>query len=378
MTKYAVLVWAGISARPVRTILTMLSVAVAFLLLGLVQGIGSAFGAVQVHLRADRLLTSNVSLLPLPISYLDRLDQIAGVRKVAYASLFFATYQEPRNAVIPMAVDVDRLFAIYPEWIASEQALRAMRTTRTGALVGSGLAKEYGWKVGDRIPLMSQTLRSDGTGNWAFDIVGLFETRGGNGPRGFFVNFAYFDEARLQDQGTVVQFLSSIEDPRDAAVVADSIDRFFDNSPVPTKTQSEKDSVTSTLTRIGNVDFFVRIVLMAVFFALLLLTANTMSQSVRERLPQLASLKTLGFTDRLLVGILFAESAVIFGFGSTVGLAAAHVVMSFIEIPLLVPRLSTPVLIVAAIACVLMVTCSTIVPAWRTRQLSIVEALRRT
>jgi putative ABC transport system permease protein len=378
MFKYAVLLWAGIWARPVRTILTMLSVAVAFLIFGLVQGIGSAFGAVQEHLRADRLLTSNVSLLPLPISYLGQLEQIKGVRKVAYASLFFAHYQDPRNTVIPMAVDVDRLFALYPEWVAPADALRAMRTERMGAIVGSGLAKEFGWKVGQRIPLVSQTLRNDGTGNWAFDIVGIYETADGGGPRGFFVNFDFFDEARVRDKGSVVQYLTSIDDPRDAAVVSDSIDRFFENSPVPTKTQSEKDSVATALTRIGNVDFFVRIVLLAVFFALLLLTANTMSQSVRERLPQLATLKTVGYTDRLLVGILFAEAVVIFGIGSLVGLATAHVLMSFIEIPLLNPQLSTPVLLLAAIACVLMVTSSTIVPAWRTRQLSIVEALRRT
>lgn len=377
--KYALLIWAGFWKRPARTVLTVLSIAVAFVLFGSIQGISSAFGAVQERLRADRLVTNNPSLLPLPIADQNKIRAVPGVVDVTQVAMMFATYQEPRNTVVPMATDVRTMFATHPEWHVSAEGLAAMKSHRTGAIVGSGHARRFGWKIGDRIPLMSRTLKTDGSTDWAFDVVAIYDDENSPGEaNGFFINYDYFDAARYLDRGTVVQYLTVIDKASDAILVSSAIDRIFENSSSPTRTQSEKESVQSRLAQVGSIELFVSIILSAVFFALLFLTANTMAQSVRERLAEFATLKTIGFSDVLIVELVLAESALLFLTGAILGLSAAGIILSRIQIPLLVPQISSSVLAAAGLVCALMVAISTVVPAWRARQLNIVDALRRT
>lgn len=376
--KYALLIWVGVWRRPLRTVLTVLSIVVAFLLFGLMQGISSAFGTVQERLRADRLLTTNVSLLPLPYSRLGQIEKVPGIRKVAYAAMLVGNYQNPHNTVVPLAADVRRLFEVFPEWKVSPEVLRAMSSTRIGAIVGSALAARYHWKIGDRVPLTSPTVQADGSAVWTFEIVGLYDAVDSfAGANGFFVNYEYVDEARLLDKGTVVQYLMLIDHASEAGIISSTIDHLFESSPSPTKTESERQSVQSRFNQIGNVAFFVRIILGAVFFALLLLTANTMAQSVRERVPEFASLKAIGFSDGIIAILVIAESATIFIAGAALGLIGSSVFLTKVPVPLLEPRLSAPVLLAAAGMCVLTCAVSTAVPAWRARRLTVIEALRR-
>ena len=374
--KYLPLVWAGLWRRRLRTVFTLLSVIVAFVLFGLLQGVDSAFDDVARKGHGDRLLTNNISFLPLPSAALQQIESLPGIAKVSYASQFGAYFQDQKNPVGPIATDPKQWFAIYGEWQIPASQLEAFTNTRTGAVVGASLAKKYGWKIGDHVPLRSTTLKKDGSSDWAFDIVGIYEDpelKAGEGN--FLINFDYFDEARATGSGTVLQYETVIANAKDAANMSATIDGIFANSSNPTRTQSERESIQSAMGQAGDINFFVDILVFAVFFTLLFLTLNTMMQSIRERTPELAVLKALGFSDSGVLVLVLAESLILCGFGAVIGLAAAATVF-----PSLLPflgsvGLSPVVIALGALAAVGLALVSGLPPAWRAGRLAIVDAL---
>ena len=175
--KYFPLIWAGLRRKPVRSILTLFSVIVAFVLFGALHGVTSAIDGIINSMRDTRLrIQSKVSIAePLPLAYLARIESVKGVEGVGYYGWFGGYYQDPRNQFEVGAVDVDRLHAMFPELDLKEEYAAAMRTTRNGALIGRDLAAERGWKIGDRIPLKSIIyMRKDGAPQWDFEIVGEY------------------------------------------------------------------------------------------------------------------------------------------------------------------------------------------------------------
>jgi putative ABC transport system permease protein len=374
--KYLPLVWAGLWRRRLRTIFTLLSIVVAFLLFGLLQGVDSAFDDVARKGHDDRLLTNNISFLPLPLAALDRIQALPGVAKVSYAAQFLAYFQDPKNPVAPIAVDPKRWFPVYGEWQVPSGAVDELARNRTGAIIGVTLARKYGWKVGDRVPLRSTTLKKDGSGDWVFDIVGIYEDPELRaGENNFLINFDYFDEARAVGKGTVLQYEVVVGNAKDATNLSTVLDGVFANSSNPTRTQSERENIQSALGQAGDINFFVDILIFAVFFTLLFLTLNTMMQSVRERVPELAVLKTLGFSDEGVLSLVLTESLLLCGFGALLGLTAAATVF-----PSLVPffggvGLSPAVVALGALAAVALALVSGLPPAWRARRLAIVDAL---
>lgn len=374
--KYLPLVWSGLWRKRLRTIFTLLSIVVAFLLFGLLQGVDSAFEGVARRGHADRLITNNISFLPLPLANLEQIEAIPGIVRVSYGGQFLAYYQERKNNVAPIAIDPQRWFSVYSEWRIPRDQVVALAHTRTGAIVGAALARKYGWKIGDRVPLRSTMLKQDGSGDWAFDIVGIYdnpELRAGE--NNFLINYDYFDEARAVGKGTVLQYETIIGNARDAANFSTVIDGIFANSPNPTRTQSERESIQSAFTQAGDINFFVDMLIFAVFFTLLFLTLNTMMQSVRERIPELAVLKTIGFSDAGIIALVLVEALLLCGFGASLGLLAAASVF-----PSLLPflggeSLSSAVIALGAAAAILLALASGLPPAWRARQLAIVDAL---
>lgn len=329
--KYFRLIWSNAWRKKIRTFLTVLSVFVAFLLFALLSAIGFAFrGGVDVA-DAERLIIINkVSLInPLPISYMSRIAATEGVEAVTHASWFGGYYQDPRNQFGQFPVDPQSYFDMYPEFVIPEEQFEAFKRNRTGAVVGKELAESYGWKVGDRIPIQATIWsRIDGSRVWEFDLEGIFSN---DDPRSstaiMLFQYDYFEEAREFGKGTAGWYVLRVAKGADPVQVANAIDLQFANSPSETKTSTEAAFAQSFTKQFGNIALIVTLILGAVFFTLLLVSGNTMSQSVRERISELAVLKTLGFDDRTVLGVVLSESILIMLLGGLLGLGVGWAVV---------------------------------------------------
>jgi len=383
--KYLPLLWAGLVRRRARTVLTLLSVVVSFLLLGLLQAVTVAFESGADTADAKRLLTTaRYSIIdPLPLSYLGRIEQVAGIAGVAHADWFGAKYQNVSNAFPVFAVDPRRYLAMYPEFDIAPEQLGAFANTRTGAVAGRRLVERFGWRLGQKLPISSEIHpRAGGDMNWEFDLVGILDAddpavRGNTDL--VLINALYFDEARESGKGKTGWYVERIDDPSQAKAIAAEIDRRFANSPDETKTQPEKEFAVGFAKQIGDVGALVARILAAVFFTILLLTGNTMAQSIRERIPELAILKTLGFSDGKLVALVLAEALVLMLAGAGVGMAAAIGLLPVVNgatggrfPPLFV---SGHTWLLAAGLAVVVALAVGLPPALRARRLRIVDAL---
>lgn len=383
--KYFGLIWKSAWRKKIRTSLTILSVLVAFLLYALLSSIGYAFrGGVDVA-DAERLIVINkISLInPLPLSYLNRIASTDGVQSVTHANWFGGYYQEPRNQFGQFPVDPQAYFDMYPEFNIPADQLEAFKRNRTGAVVGQELAARYGWKIGDRIPIQATIwTRADGGRSWEFDLDGIFST---DDPRGstalMLFQYDYFDEARAFGKGTVGWYILRVANGADPVQVARTIDLMFANSPNETKTSTEAAFAQSFMKQYGNIAMIVTLILGAVFFTLLLVAGNTMSQSVRERIAELAVLKTLGFSDRAVLGIVLSESILIMSMGGLLGLGIGWVITQGLakQMAAFLPGIFlSPAAIGTAVA--LMVAAGIlagIFPALKAMRLSIIDALAR-
>ncbi len=378
--KFLPLIWSGIWRKPGRTVLIFLQVCVAFALFGVLQGLKTGVEHVIGEARADLLLVHGSLGLadPLPLSLLEQIKSVPDVKVVAPVELFFATYQNPSQKMVIVALRPDENWLSAFTYTIAPEVVAAFGKTRTGAIIKVTLAKKYGWKVGDHIPLMSTAAQMNGSTDWAFDVVGTYtDSDIGAGGDALLINYAYFDEARLAGKGTVNHFNVAVIDPRLAVTVADEIGRRFANSSNETRTESLRELAQSQLQSIGDLNFLIRAILSAVLVALLFATATMMMQSTRERIPELAVLKTLGFSDRAVFLFILAEAMAVFIVAAACGLALAMVVFPLAS--KIVPGLSMPMLVVATgLACAALVAViSAWVPAVQAARLNIAAALAR-
>lgn len=377
--KYLPLLWSGIWRKPGRTALVLLQVAVAFALFGVLQGMKTGVDRAVAKTRADLLIVTPADFggTPLPISYLDRLRSIPGMQSVDFADGFLGTYQKPTQPVYMLAIRPNELWVtLVPEMFQVAPAdLEALKNTRDGALITADIGKKYGWHVGDRIPLTSTTLQSDGSGTWSFQIVGTF-TDHEPGEAGFIVgNYDYLDQARTLNKGTVRNFYAVVADPRRAAEMSDSIDRAFGNSSNETKTTPLRELAQQQLRAIGDLNFLIRSVVGAVLVALLFSITTMMMQTIRERTPEFAVLKTLGFGDRPIFLLVVGECLLICILAALTGLALATGVFPYAG--KFVPGLSMPLSVVGfgIVGAVLVALITAVPPALRAARLQVVDAL---
>lgn len=377
--KFLPLIWSGIWRKRGRTIFILLQVCVAFALFGVLQGMKTGVEEAIAKTRADLLLVFPDALgePPLPRAYLDKLAATAGVKSVTYADGLLGNYQKPDQVVYVLGIDpTDLWLTLIPEIFKILPAdLQALRSTRSGVLVTSDIAKKYGWKIGDRIPLTTSTLRRDGTGNWAFDVVGMFTSHEPNGGSFIVGNYSYLDEARVINKGTVRNFYVVTSDPGKAAIVAETIDRTFANAPSETATASLQETAQQSMQSIGDLNFLIRSVVGAVFAALLFSIATMMMQGIRERTPEFGVLKTLGFTDRAVFILVVFEAVLVCLVGALIGLAVAAAAFPYTA--KWIPGLSMPLVIieVAIAAASLVGLVSAALPALRAARLRVVDAL---
>jgi len=378
------LIWAGLFRRRTRTVLTLVSITVAFLLFGLLRSIADAFTVGVDVAGVDRLIVQpKYSIIdPLPIRHLNEIVRVPGVAMATHADWFGGFYQERKNFFPKYPVNPKEWFTAYPEFRIDPAQLEAFENTRTGAVVPAELAAKYGWKVGDKIPIEADIYpKKDNTRLWEFDLVGTYQApSGGTSQNAFLFNYDYFDEARQFGQGEVGWFVVRVADPSKAAEVARSIDTLFENSPNETRTATEAEFARQFANQIGNIGLMMGGILGAVFFTIILLTGNTMAQAFRERVPELAVLKTLGFSDSLVSLIVLGEAVLLCAVGGGLGLGIAALLSPGVARGLkdILPgfEIVWQTIAVGLAIAVLLGLVVGAVPALTARRLRIVDALR--
>jgi putative ABC transport system permease protein len=385
--KYWPLLCSNLRRRKARTLFTFLSIVVAFVLFAYLAAVKSAFRAGIDVAGADRLfVTHKTSIIqPLPKSYLERIAAVPGVVAVIHASWFGGIYQNPNRGfqgVFQGPVDPEAYLAMYPEFLLPADQKAAWIADREGVVVGRRTAERYDWKVGDRIPVQATIWRKrDGSSTWEFNLRGIYDGKEkGTDTTQFLFHYDYFDEARQFGKGLVGWYVVRIADPAAAAKMIAAIDALFENSPNETKTVTEKALVQSFADQIGDIGAIITWILAAVFFTLLLVAGNTIAQSVRERTSELAVLKTVGFGDHQVLGLVLAESCLLATVGGAAGLGLGSAAIAAGDPTggsLQVIFFPTRDLALGIAFVVLLGFVAGILPALQAMRLRIVDALRR-
>ena len=382
--KYLYLVWSNLRRKKMRTILTLLSIMVAFMLFGYLGAIRQGFSQGIDVAGVDRLIVRHrISIIQLlPEAYESRIEQIDGVIDAAHQTWFGGVYQKPSNFFAQMPVKPQEYLDMFPEFLLSDEERQAWFKTRSGAVAGRGIADRFDWKVGDRIPINATIwTRKGGERTWEFDLVGIYDgAEKGTDTSQFLFRYDFFDESRQFAQGQVGWYTVRISDPDRAAETAALIDAEFANSPYETKAEPEGAFLQGFANQIGDIGFIMMSIVAAVFFTILLVAGNTMAYAVRERTNELAVLKAIGFTDRAVLGLVLGESLVLTGLGGAIGLTLAWLLVStgdptggslpMFYIP--VKDLVTGVVLIGVMALV-----AGILPALQAQRLRIADALRR-
>jgi len=229
-----------------------------------------------------------------------------------------------------MAVDPERYLGLYPEFQLPEDQKKAWLADRTGAICGKYLADRFHWKIGDRIPLTAAVWqKKDGSISWEFTLDGIYTgATPSTDTTQFLFHYKYLDEARVRRKGMVGWYIIRIDHPDQAPQIADKIDALFANSDNETKTSTEKAFMQGFAKQVGNIGAIITAILTVVFFIILLVAGNTMMQSVRERVTELAVLKTVGFPNGLILTLVLCESLVLAIVGGSLGLGLAWLLIS--------------------------------------------------
>jgi putative ABC transport system permease protein len=325
--KFIPLIWAGVRRKLSRSILILAQVIIAFTLFGVLQGLTSGINHAIAATHPDRLYVgSKLNLgFPIPIAIVAWVKTLPGVIGVAPRYQFGGAYQRPQQGVGICATDVDAFFNMYPEDAVDPAQQRAMRQVLDGAIVGIGTMHKYGWKVGQRVTLQSQVARLDGTGNWSFDIVGTWKDTSNENEDDsqlLITHYTYVNESLPMGpaRDTMNLAVLRIVDPARANAIGQKIDSQYTNSSNETLTQSEQQLVEAELANFGDIDTVAHRIVGATLFVLLFATGALMMQSIRERTPELAVLKTVGFSDRSVMLLILGETLTLCLAGAAIGL----------------------------------------------------------
>ena len=381
--KYAKLIFANLLRKKARLILTIGSFAVALFLFTFLAVVKDAFGRGTELAGADRLVVINrVGLIQtLPLAYRDKILAIPGVKDVTHNHWFGGVYQDERNFFPQFAIDVEHHRQVMTEFRVPDDQWNAFVKDQQGAIAGAALAKRFGWKVGDRIPL--QNALYGATKTWQFNLDGIYHNdKPGGDESQYWFQWKYFDENVPQAvKSTAGWYVVKLESPDDAANVGKAVDTLFANSSSETKTETESAFQAGFAKQLGNIQFLILTIGGVVFFTLLLVTGNTMAISVRERTGELAVLKAIGFSDQSVLFFVLGEALVIALIGGVLGLGLAILAIPVVGAALngLLPSLvlSVAVLSMGLVFALLVGAASGLVPGIGAMRLRVVDALRR-
>ncbi|MGE5726483.1 MAG: ABC transporter permease [Acidobacteriota bacterium] len=377
--KYLHLIVANLFRKKIRTTLTLGSFAVALFLFGLLAIVRGAFNQGLDVAGSNRLIVINkVSLIqPLPVAYQERLERIPGIKEVTHNNWFGGIYQDPKNFFAQLAIDDDTFHSIYPEFVIPDEQWKAYKEDREGAIVGVKLAKRFGWKVGDRIPIKGTIF----PGTWEFNIRAIYTgKRPADDTTQFWFHYKYLEEREnAYWHGLVGWYVVKIDSSDNAVKIAKTIDTTFANSPWETKTDTEQAFAASFAKQMGNISFLIMSIGAVVFFTLLLVAGNTMAIAVRERIRELAVLKAVGFSDTFVLVLVVFESLLVAAIGGAVGLTLAKLLtlrgdptgglLPFFYLP-------TEAMAVGAVLALAVGLAAGIWPAYSAGRLKVVDALR--
>lgn len=381
--KFKGLILANLFRKKIRLLLTIGSFAVALFLFAFLGVVNDAFSRGADVAGADRLVTINRTSIinTLPLSYRDQILHIPGVKSVTHDNWFGGVYQDEKNFFPQFVIDPESQRQVFPELVVPDDQWNTFLKDRNGAIVGAATMKRFGWKIGDRVPIKTTLYGLAGTA-WEFNIDGVYN---GKDPKDdetqFWFQWDAFEE-RVPERlkGQIGWYTLRVDNPDDAVRITKAIDSMFANSPYETRTETESAFAASWVKQFGNIKFLIVSIGTVVFFTLLLVTGNTMAISVRERTPELAILKAIGFSDRAVLGFIVGESLVIAVFGC-VGLILtllAIPVLSRAMAGMLPTLLITPnVLISGVIAALVVGFASAILPGFGAMRMRVVDALRR-
>jgi len=381
--KYFHLIWAALFRSKTRSLLTLLSVTAAFLLFGMLDSVRVAFNSGGEVAGANRMITSSrLSITQmLPYSLTEQIRATPGVKQAAYAAWFGGIYRDPKNFFANFSVSPDYL-DLYPEFKLPDAQKKAWLADRRGAIVGAALAQRHGWKVGDTIPLQATIFPTRGSNNWEFVLRGIYTV---DDPKQkaqenvLFFHWKYFDEANDYVKGRVGWFIVNPTSGNGADKVASAIDRLSANSDHETKTQTEQAFNQAFAKQFADIGLIVTAIMGAVFFTLLLLTGNTMAQAVRERIPELAVLKTIGFSNRSVLWLVLAEAVLLVLLGGTIGLGIAALLVPAVTAAsggmIQLPGMLAQTWLLGLLLMLLIGAVVGLLPALRGMRLNIVDAL---
>jgi putative ABC transport system permease protein len=367
-----------------RTTLTAFGVAIAIVAFLFLRTFISAWYAGANASSSDRMVVRNkISIIfPLPLSYVDKIKQIPGVEEVSYDNWFGGIYIDERNFFAQFAAD-DGLFKLYPEAVVAPEQLEAYMQDRTGALVGERLADKYKWKLGDKVTLKGAIY----PGDWNFTVRGIYSSTNKNfDVSTMFFHWKYLNEGmeeRLRNQIGVV--ILKVKSGVDSSQVAGAVDRTFNNSLAETRTESEKQFQLEFISMASAIIDAIQVISIVVLIILMLILGNTLAMATRERTTEYAVMRAIGFRPAHVVWLVLGEGFVIAAFGVALGVAMAAPVLKFFA--QIFERLMggflgafdlDPKAIALAIGVSLALgMLASVIPAWRSGRLKIVDALRR-
>jgi len=377
------LVWAGLWRRPARTILTGLCITIAFVLLGLLEGVNAGFARAIANSNREWLFTLPLARggTPMPLAAMEKIRALPGVKDVNVRVYFAGAAKDPatlQDSAAAIATDPATFFEMQRHtMIAAKGSLEALLRERYGMIATPALLKATGFKVGDHITLKSTTLRTDGSPFWKFHIVGTFAPL--RDPDHLWlgiIHYSYLDEVRAENRSTVETFYTHIADPTKATAAAAAVDAIFANSPNETRTRSGQQRVEQQTKQMGDIRFFTNAILGAVLFTLAFITGNTLRQSLHDRIPEFAVLKAVGYRDAAVLVIAYAEAFLLYIPFALVGLGIAYLLAPLAQDVGSVV-VSIGVASVGLIGAAVLALISVFLPASKLARMSVVAALGR-
>ncbi|NOT42397.1 MAG: FtsX-like permease family protein [Alphaproteobacteria bacterium] len=371
--------------KPLRTILTVFAIFIAFAIFGVLATFQNAMNAGIDTAGADRLIVTNKInfTLQMPIAYVQRTRGVEGVKIVTHADWFGGYYQDPRIFFAAIAVEPASYLDIYPEYLLPPAQRQAFISDRTALLAGETVAKQFGWKVGDRIPLKSNIFQQkNGSDAWDFTLVGIIKGETARVDTNFVIfQYEYFKETRSFGGDTIGWMIVKTQSPKDNANVMKAVDVMFANSPFETETQTEQAFAKAFLEQAGDLGFIISAVVGAAFATILLIVGNTMMLTVRERTNEIAVMKTIGFTSQRIFGLVIGESLLLTVIGGALGLLVAWLLSFALQNATggaFGPMTFTPGIAIWSVVLMAMLGLLTgLIPALRAMRINVVTALGR-
>lgn len=375
--KFMPLVWAGLWRKPVRTMLTASSIVIAFVLLGLLQGVNTGFDRAIAAANRNFLVTGTRVRggANMPVSAIPKILAVPGVKNVAPRAYFMQEDNRSGGPILAaIATQPDLFFRMLSETKVDKSGLDAMRRTRTGMLATPELLQLFKWKVGDTVTVRSRTLQTDGNPDWSFNILGTFKMP----QEAYFgvIHYDYFDSGRATDRSSAEIFYVEIDDPTRAIATASAIDRIFANSSHESRTRSQQQRAEARARQMGDVRLFTNAILGAVLFTLAFLTGNTLRQSLQDRSREFAVLKVLGYSRNRVLSLAFAEALLLYLPPALLGLSVARLLAPHWQEDFGAVIVSAGVTMMGLACAVILAFVGAALPAWTLSRMPVAGALR--